>query len=67
MGTGTVLIASVAVMFAAWIVLEIITLSNETPGDHITAVVRRAVKGHPGPFIWLAFTLGYLAGHLVWW
>ena len=67
MGTGGWLVGSVALMLAVWIVLETITLGNETPDDHITAVVRRAVKGHPGPFIWLAFTLGYLAGHLFWW
>jgi len=67
MGTGTILIGSVALMLAVWIVLEILTLTNETPADHITAVVRRAVRDAPGPFIWLAFTLGYLAGHLFWW
>jgi len=67
MGTGALLIGSMGVMAVVWIFLEIVTLRNEKPDDHITAVVRRAVKAHPGPFIWLAFTLGYLAGHLFWW
>jgi len=67
MGTEMVLIGSVALMFLVWIVLEIVTLRNDTPDDHITAVVRKAVKAHPGPFVWLAFTLGFLAGHFFWW
>lgn len=65
--TGAVLVVSSLALAVVWIVLEVVTLRNDVPGDHITAVVRRAVRAQPGPFIWLAFTLGYLAGHLTWW
>lgn len=65
--TGAVLVSSSLLLAVVWLVVEIITLRNSKPDDHITAVVREAVKKQPGPFIWLAFTLGFLSGHLFWW
>ena len=64
--TGAILILSLVVIAAMWLVLEWRTLTDETPDNHITAVVRAAVKKQPGPFILFAFALGFVAGHLVW-
>ncbi len=65
--TGAILVGSLLLLFGAWAVLEVVTLRNKVQDDHITAVVRAAIKAQPGPFIWLAFTLGFLVGHLAWW
>lgn len=67
MSTGAVLVTSTLALAATWAVLEIKTLKDSTPNNHITAVVRAAVKAQPGPFIWLAFSVGFLCGHLFWW
>lgn len=67
MSTGAILIISLLVPPAVWAVVETKTLRDKTPDNHITAVVRAAVKAQPGPFIWLAFSLGFLSGHLFWW
>jgi len=64
--TGAILIISLAVVTVVWLVLEWRTLSDDIPGNHITAVIRRAVKKQPGPFILFAFAVGFLAGHLFW-
>lgn len=65
--TGAILILSIVTIGALWLILEWRTLKDEVPDNHITAVVRRAVKAQPGPFILFAFALGFLAGHLAWW
>lgn len=65
--TGAILGLSLLALALGWGVLEWRTLSDGIPGNHITAVVRRAIKAQPGPFILLAFALGFLAGHLAWW
>lgn len=66
MSTGAVLGLTLILWAACWGVLEYKTLSNDKPGDHITAVVRRAVKAQPGPFMLFFFALGFLCGHLLW-
>jgi len=66
MSTGAVLLVSLGLLAAVWIWWEIKTLSDSMPGNHITAVVRRAVKAQPGPFLLFMFALGFLCGHLFW-
>lgn len=63
---GASLIISLLVLFAFWIFIEIKTLKDNIPGNHITAVVRAAVRTQPGPFIAFMFLLGFLCGHLFW-
>jgi hypothetical protein len=64
--TGAVLLVSLGLLAAVWVWWEIRTLKDETPGNHITAVVRAAMKEQPGPFMLLFFALGFLCGHLFW-
>ena len=64
--TGGILIISLLAIAAIWGVLEWRTLADDVEGNHITAVVRRAVKAQPGPFILFALALGFLMGHLFW-
>lgn len=66
MSTGAWLGLTLMLWAISWGFLEYKTLSNETPGDHITAVVRRAFKAQPGPFLLFAFNLGFLFGHFFW-
>lgn len=63
---GVVLVLSLLGLAVVWLVLEWKTLKDDIPANHITAVVRAAVKAQPGPFILFAFGLGFLAGHLFW-
>lgn len=67
MDTGAILGVSLAAMVVLWAAVEIKTLRDQTPNNHITAVVRAAVSKQPGPFLLLMFALGYLCGHLFWW
>lgn len=67
LSTGAWLIAMSAAFSVGLVILEVVKLKNTTPGDHITAVVRGAIRAQPGVFIWLAFNVGYLCGHLAWW
>lgn len=46
--------------------LEAFTLSDSVASNHITAVVRQAFASEPGLFMWLAFSAGWLGGHLFW-
>jgi hypothetical protein len=64
--TGAILIISLSAVTVLWLVLEWRTLADDIPGNHITAVVRRAVKSQPGPFLLFMFALGFLCGHLFW-
>jgi hypothetical protein len=64
--TGAILIFSLVALAVGWLFLEWKTLTDDIPGNHITAVVRRAVKAQPGPFLLLMFALGFLCGHLFW-
>jgi hypothetical protein len=64
--TGAILVLSLVALAAGWLILEWRTLKDDIPGNHITAVVRRAVEAQPGPFILFAFSLGFLFGHLFW-
>lgn len=66
MSTGTWLGLTLVLWAVGWGFLEYKTLVNSTPDDHITAVVRRAVKAQPGPFLLFMFALGFLCGHLFW-
>ena len=64
--TGVILILSLVVIAVLWAVVEWRTLTDSVEGNHITAVVRRAVAAQPGPFILLALAFGFLLGHLLW-
>lgn len=63
---GMVLVVSLVVLAVLWLLIERKTLRDDIPGNHITAVVRAAVRKQPGPFILFAFGLGFLFGHLFW-
>lgn len=67
MATGFMLVTSLLGVAVWWAYIEVKTLRDSIPDNHITAVVRAAVKKQPGPFILLAFDLGFLCGHLFWW
>lgn len=64
--TGGILIVSLLVIAAIWLLVEWRTLKDEIPDNHITAVVRKAMKAQPGPFMLFFFVLGFLCGHLFW-
>ena len=64
--TGAILIVSLLVVAAIWLGLEWKTLKDDIPDNHITAVVRKAMKAQPGPFLLFFFALGFLCGHLFW-
>jgi len=64
--TGAILIVSLLVIAAIWLIVEWRTLKDEIPDNHITAVVRKAMKAQPGPFMLFFFALGFLCGHLFW-
>ena len=64
--TGAILVGSIVVLAVVWLALEYKTLKDDVEGNHITAVVRRAVKAQPGPFILFGFAMGFLCGHLFW-
>lgn len=66
MSTGAILVLTLAGLAVGWLLLEWRTLKDDIPGNHITAVVRKAVKAQPGPFMLFFFALGYLCGHLFW-
>jgi len=66
MSTGAILVLSFAALAIGWLVLEWKTLKDDVEENHITAVVRRAVKAQPGPFILFGFAFGFLCGHLFW-
>lgn len=66
MGTGAVLVITLALWAAIWLFLEVRTLKDDVPDNHITAVVRRAFRSQPGPFVLFFFALGFLCGHLFW-
>ena len=66
MSTGFLLIASFLVFVTVWILIEVKTLKDTIPENHITAVIRRAVKKQPGPFMLFMLGLGFLFGHLFW-
>lgn len=63
---GMVLVLTLAALAIVWLFIERKTLKDDIPGNHITVVVRAAVKAQPGPFILFAFGLGFLFGHLFW-
>lgn len=64
--TGAILVGSLVILAGGWLFLEYKTLKDDVEGNHITAVVRRAVKAQPGPFILFGFAMGFLCGHLFW-
>ena len=66
MSSCAVLVVTLAALAVIWLLLEWRTLSDNVEGNHITAVVRRAVKAQPGPFMLFFFALGFLCGHLLW-
>jgi len=65
--TGSLLVLLTVLYVVALLALEAKKITNDTPGDLITNVVRRAFKAQPWVFLWLAFSVGYLAGHLFAW
>ena len=53
--------------------LEVATLRDDKPGNHITASLRAAFRKEPGAFgllvVWIAFLVGlaaFIAGHVFW-
>lgn|GEM_PF-2611246 len=48
---------------AALLGIEIKTLNDETPDNHITAVLQKYVKQLPWPWLLLALISGFLMGH----
>ena len=57
-------IIGVTVAWAAALMgIEIKTLGDETPANHITAVLQKSVKNTPWPWILLALVSGFLMGH----
>ena len=64
--TGAILIAWFVLSVLGLLTLEAVTLADATPLNHITAVVRQAFHAQPGVFVWLAFSVGFLCGHLFW-
>lgn len=64
--TGALLVGWFVVSVVFLLALEAWTLADGTAANHITAVVRAAFAKEPGVFMWLAFSAGWLGGHLFW-
>ena len=64
--TGSLLIGWFVVSALFLLALEAFTLADSIPANHITATVRVAFAAEPGVFVWLAFSAGWLGGHLFW-
>ena len=64
--TGVLLLAWLVVSIVYLLGVEAFTLADTVASNHVTAVVRMAFAKEPGVFVWLAFSAGYLAGHLLW-
>ena len=64
--TGILLIGWAAISVLFLLGVEAFTLADSTPMNHVTAVVQSAFRSEPGVFMWLAFAVGYLAGHFFW-
>lgn len=64
--TGALLIGWFVASVMFLLALEAFTLADSTPVNHLTAVMRAAFAKEPGVFVWLAFSLGYLGGHIFW-
>lgn len=64
--TAGLLIGWFALSIVFLMAVEAWTLADQTPMNHITAVVRQAFAKEPGVFMWLAFSVGYLSGHFFW-
>ncbi len=66
MTTTTVLllvIGATVLWVAMLLTIEFKTLRDDVPNNHITAVLRGAVKRLPWPFILLALVSGTMMGH----
>lgn len=61
--TLLLVVAATAVWVVALLVIEYKTLRDDVPGNHITAVLRGAVRKLPWPFILLALVSGFMMGH----
>lgn len=67
-------LSAIAVLAIGWGVLEAVTLADDEPGNHITAVWRDLWAKEPGAILlallvltnFLTGTLGYIAGHIFW-
>ena len=66
MSTGAILITTLILWAVIWLIVEVRALEDDIPNNHITAVVRRAFKAQPGPFLMFFLALGFLLGHLFW-
>jgi hypothetical protein len=64
--TGLLLLSWLGLSVAYLLVIEGITVADSMPMNHITAVMRQAFAKEPGVFMWLAFSAGWLGGHLFW-
>lgn len=61
--TLLLVIGATALWVALLLAIEFKTLRDDVPGNHITAVLRAAVKKLPWPFILLALVSGFMMGH----
>jgi hypothetical protein len=61
--TRLLLIVWFVVSVGFLLILEAVTLADQTPMNHITAVVRAMYAKETWVFMWLAASLGYLCGH----
>lgn len=58
------LVVGGGIVYVAWLLfIEYRTLKDDVPDNHITAVMRSAVKKEPWVFIGLALVSGLLCGH----
>ena len=69
-----VALTAIGVLGFGWGVLEAVTLADDEPGNHITAVWRDLWAKEPGAILlallvmtnFLTATLAYIAGHIFW-
>jgi hypothetical protein len=61
--TGALIIGWTVIYAVGLLVLEWLTLADDIPGNHITAVIRSAWEKQAWAFVPLFFIVSYLAGH----
>lgn len=72
--TVLVALAAIGVLGIGWGVLEALTLADDVPGNHITAVWRDLWAKEPGAILvallvltnFVTSVLSYIAGHIFW-
>lgn len=61
--TLLIVVALTTLWVIGLLVLEYKTLTDKVENNHITAVLRSAVRKMPWPFILLALVSGFMMGH----